>query len=287
VKYTKLRHVPLTNRELTFINQQSISALTKDKMFKGLLTMIVVGIILGFLAPFGMTQFPLLKTMFFWIVTCVIGYFIYAPLIYFSNDLLLYKISQSWLRVAIAVFVAGALMSLIIPLLIFLILHNNGNYIEQMTAVFWESLIVGALITGLSLAQQLIKNQQAQLARSQTIINEQADTLSSANEESVLQLMEKLPLEKRGNLLCLEMDDHYLKVYTDKGHHLILMRFKDALALLESYAGLQTHRSWWVAIDAITTTQRDGRKVSLTLSNSLAVPVSRTYMKNITALNLL
>ena len=99
--------------------------------------------------------------------------------------------------------------------------------------------------------------------------------------------MEKLPLEKRGNLLCLEMDDHYLKVYTDKGHHLILMRFKDALALLESYAGLQTHRSWWVAIDAITTTQRDGRKVSLTLSNSLAVPVSRTYMKNITALNLL
>ena len=287
MKYTKLRHVPLTNRELTFINQQSISALTKDKMFKGLLTMIVVGIILGFLAPFGMTQFPLLKTMFFWIVTCVIGYFIYAPLIYFSNDLLLYKISQSWLRVAIAVFVAGALMSLIIPLLIFLILHNNGNYIEQMTAVFWESLIVGALITGLSLAQQLIKNQQAQLARSQTIINEQADTLSSANEESALQLMEKLPLEKRGNLLCLEMDDHYLKVYTDKGHHLILMRFKDALALLESYAGLQTHRSWWVAIDAITTTQRDGRKVFLTLSNSLAVPVSRTYMKNITALNLL
>ena len=276
----------MANREVTVMNQPLINKLTKEKIIKGLLTMIVVGGILGFLTPFGMNQFPLQQTIFFWISTCVIGYLIYAPLIHFSNQLLLIKISQPWLRVAIGVFIAGAIMSLIVPLLIFLILHNSGNYLAQMTMIFWESLIIGAIITGISLTQQLIRHQKAQLAHSQTIINEQAETLTSANEECAFQLMEKLPLEKRGKLLCLEMDDHYLKVYTDKGHHLILMRFKDALTLLEPYDGLQTHRSWWVATDAITATERNARKVSLVLSNSITVPVSRTFMKSITALNL-
>jgi len=35
------------------------------------------------------------------------------------------------------------------------------------------------------------------------------------------------------------------------------------------------HRSWWVAADAVTGAERDGRNWRLRLSNGLLVPVAR------------
>ena len=83
------------------------------------------------------------------------------------------------------------------------------------------------------------------------------------------------------------MDDHYLNVMTDKGEHLLLMRFKDALSKLEHYDGFQTHRSWWVAKEAVVDTKKEGRKLILILQNGTEVPVSQTYLANVkAALNL-
>lgn len=93
--------------------------------------------------------------------------------------------------------------------------------------------------------------------------------------------MNQLPIEKRGELLCLEMSDHYVKVYTSKGHHMVLMRFKNALSALSLYPGTQTHRSWWVAHNAIKQVKKDERKISLVLLNDLVVPVSRTYARDV------
>ncbi len=39
--------------------------------------------------------------------------------------------------------------------------------------------------------------------------------------------------------------------------------------------GLQVHRSWWVAADAVIDAERDGRNWRLRLSNGLIVPVAR------------
>ena len=100
-------------------------------------------------------------------------------------------------------------------------------------------------------------------------------------------LMAMLPIEKRGNLLCLQMDDHYLNVVTDNGQHLILMRFKDALDLLRDYPGLQTHRSWWVALEAVSSVRKEGRKHVLILSENIEVPVSKTYVENVKSAGLL
>jgi len=115
------------------------------------------------------------------------------------------------------------------------------------------------------------------------VIDQQLQESTNLDELQLEKFMAQLPVDKRGKLFCLEMSDHYLKVYTDKGHHLILMRFKDALALLSDYQGLQTHRSWWVAIDAITKVNKDGRKTYLELTNELQVPVSKTYAEAVKA----
>jgi hypothetical protein len=92
--------------------------------------------------------------------------------------------------------------------------------------------------------------------------------------------LERLPLKLRGaEVWAVEAEDHYLRLHTSKGQDLILMRLSDAIAELEGIEGSQTHRSWWVARDAIVEAQRgDGRAV-LTLKDGAKVPVSRAYAR--------
>jgi hypothetical protein len=93
-------------------------------------------------------------------------------------------------------------------------------------------------------------------------------------------LLDKLPHKlRRAPLIALVSEDHYLRVYTEAGEAMILMRLGDALAAVETLDGAQTHRSWWVAREAVDKVSRgDGRAV-LTLTNGVEAPVSRTYSK--------
>ena len=77
------------------------------------------------------------------------------------------------------------------------------------------------------------------------------------------------------DILCLQMEDHYVRVHTSLGHSLLLMRMRDAVAELGRLEGAQVHRSWWVAREAVASVEREGRRASLTLTNGLRVPVSR------------
>jgi hypothetical protein len=93
----------------------------------------------------------------------------------------------------------------------------------------------------------------------------------------------RLPLHlQSARLLALVSEDHYLRAYTDCGNAMILMRLSDAIAELGSESGAQTHRSWWVARDAVTKVERGDGKAVLTLTDGTEAPVSRTYY---TALN--
>lgn len=78
-----------------------------------------------------------------------------------------------------------------------------------------------------------------------------------------------------GRLLALEAEDHYLRVHTDRGSTLILMRLRDAAEALGPSAGWQPHRSFWLADGAEAEAQRRGQSWRLVLTTGLVVPVSR------------
>jgi hypothetical protein len=102
-----------------------------------------------------------------------------------------------------------------------------------------------------------------------------------AAAEARARFAERLPLPMRRHaILALEAEDHYLRVHLAGGHSvLILLRLGDAIAELAAVPGARTHRSWWVARDAVTRIARaDGRAV-LTLDGGTEVPVSRTYYR--------
>lgn len=90
----------------------------------------------------------------------------------------------------------------------------------------------------------------------------------------------RLPLKLRGaEIYAVEAEDHYLRIHTDRGSDLILMRLSDAVAELEGLEGARTHRSWWVAKDAVMDAQRGDGRATLTLKGGVTVPVSRTYAR--------
>ena len=100
-------------------------------------------------------------------------------------------------------------------------------------------------------------------------------------------LLERLPRGLRGRLIHIEVSDHYVDVTTDRGKSLVLMRFSDAIRETSPAAGLQVHRSHWVALDAVKRGTRVGGKPVLELENGAMVPVSRTYLEAVRAAGLL
>ena len=91
---------------------------------------------------------------------------------------------------------------------------------------------------------------------------------------------DRLPLKLRGaSIRAVQSEDHYLRIHTDRGSDLVLMRLSDALTELEGLEGAQTHRSWWVAKDAVRGVTRGDGRATLTLEGGLAAPVSRRFAK--------
>lgn len=85
------------------------------------------------------------------------------------------------------------------------------------------------------------------------------------------------PRLARARLLAVEAEDHYLRIRTDAGSDLVLMRFGDALDALGVCDGFRTHRSWWVARAAVETARWKSGRGELVLADGSTAPVSRTY----------
>lgn len=85
-----------------------------------------------------------------------------------------------------------------------------------------------------------------------------------------------------GNVLALQMEDHYVRVHRPTGSELILMPMSRAIACVGA-EGLRTHRSWWVASHAVAAVQGNARSMRLLLSNGLVAPVARSAVIHLKA----
>lgn len=81
----------------------------------------------------------------------------------------------------------------------------------------------------------------------------------AVGETAAVRFLERLPPKLKGAAIyAVSAEDHYLRLHTSKGSDLILMRLADAISELEGLEGAQTHRSWWVAKEAVEGARRDG-----------------------------
>mgnify|MGYP005848500515 CR=1 FL=1 len=100
-------------------------------------------------------------------------------------------------------------------------------------------------------------------------------------------LMRRLPERMQGaRLLRLSGRNHTVEVTTDRGTTTLRLRLSDAIDEIAPGFGVCTHRSHWVARDAINGHVCAGGKVFVTLTNGDRVPVSRTCRPRLEALGL-
>lgn len=106
-----------------------------------------------------------------------------------------------------------------------------------------------------------------------------ANVVPDMTSVAISPLLSALPPALGYEIVALKSEDHYLRIFTDRGDALILYRLSSAIDELEAlgFAGIRVHRSYWVLRDAVVSGHVDGRQHRLRLSNGLDVPVSQTY----------
>lgn len=96
-------------------------------------------------------------------------------------------------------------------------------------------------------------------------------------------ILDRLPGRLGRDLLCLQMEDHYVRLHTPEGSVLVLMPLGRAVAELGSLEGMRVHRSWWVARHAVEGVVHDGRNLRLRLTSGLEAPVARAKVGELRA----
>ncbi|MCG7574140.1 LytTR family transcriptional regulator [Phaeobacter sp. CNT1-3] len=113
------------------------------------------------------------------------------------------------------------------------------------------------------------------------------ESVTPADADITPPIWERLPFDKRGPLVALSVEDHYVRIKTLQGEEMILMRLSDAIREVGSTPGAQVHRSHWAAFDQVKSVRREGDRAILTMINGDEIPVSRANMPKIKEAGLL
>lgn len=98
---------------------------------------------------------------------------------------------------------------------------------------------------------------------------------ASIDTPAVSSCVEPIVTPLDGDVLALQMEDHYVRVHRPFGTELILMPLGRAIEAMQ-VEGLRTHRSWWVASHAVIAVEGNARSMRLRLSNGVVAPVARS-----------
>lgn len=230
---------------------------------KAIVVLLGISIILAFMAPFGTHEIgPLVVRFGYWAVVVVFT----ALTATFLGDAVMIackgKISRN---VAIGLSALASAVGVCVVVtalnwLFFGFVPLGPQRWSLLSTVFFISLVISGIFAFLD---------------------------SQPIADSAPPLLARLPFERRGALLSLSAEDHYVNVRTKKGNQLVLMRLADAMKEVGMTDGLQVHRSHWVARDAIQSAKRDGDRAVLTLIDGTEIPASRKFVPDLKAAGIL
>ena len=227
-----------------------------------------IGLVLAALGPFGSYGVPFEARAIWWIGFILAGYAIFRPML----------VVAGWIaeRLRIPRLAARLLVAALGAVPLSLLIGAFLGRLQPAALIRFPELYLQVL--GIAVAVTFVMNRLLAPAPAPA----PAPTAAAAPPEPAStapprpRFLHRLPASIGPRLLCLGMEDHYVRAHGPAGSALILMRLRDAIAELDGLPGLQVHRSWWVAADAVERVERDGERLRLRLSNGLAVPVARS-----------
>ena len=222
------------------------------------------GVFLSLIGALGTDALPLLQRLLYW-VPLMLGGALVADLVARVVNRIPRAGASPWLY--------GALFSLVLSVPVTVIVWLHSSLMFQQPLVVWHMtyqyapvLVISAAMTAI----MMLMNQPGRVTHAPP-----ADSPTQT-----VRFMDRLPPKLKGAVIyAVSSEDHYLRLHTSKGSDLILMRLSDAISELEGFEGAQTHRSWWVAKDAVEEMRRDGDRVTLLLKGGAQAPVSRPNVR--------
>lgn len=251
-----------------------------------LFVMAAIGLVMGLLGPFGSFAMPMPQRMLSWMLFALLGYACYRPVIAAGDALA----AQTAVPRPAAMAMACAIAALPVTLLVAWMLGGlraSAIQADALVALYPYVLLVGGLTTTIQLLLFARRRAAPMTAIAPipgpTAVPEAALVAEPVAVPAAPAFLDRLPPAIGRDLLCLQMEDHYVRAHTPLGSALILMRMRDATAELGALEGARVHRSWWVARAAVERTVRRDRAVALRLVNGLDVPIARNALPELRA----
>jgi len=139
--------------------------------------------------------------------------------------------------------------------------------LNRFVGLLWQVWVISALVMAL---RQL--TWRPAHTRVQTLV-----VTAPPLPEAEAAFRRRLSARRRtARLIAIEAHYHYLRVHTDAGAELVTARFSEAMDELAGAHGFRTHRSWWVAADAIETVRWRRGAGEARLAGGVIAPVSRS-----------
>jgi LytTr DNA-binding domain len=245
-----------------------------------LAAMSVIGVFLAIIGPFGSIAAPLPERLVTWLGFAWLGYACYRPM----------QVVASWGARALALprwgMLTATCLVATVPMTIAVLAINRQPFgtigwpgLEEVVGTYVSVLVIGAAVTVLF---NLVQGPRATdpMAVPPPPAPAPVSAPATASDPALAApppnpLFDTLPPELGSEVIALEMEDHYVRVHTTLGSALVLMRLRDAMALVGDVEGMQVHRSWWVARGAVEDVLREGRNVRLKLARGIEAPVAR------------
>jgi hypothetical protein len=249
------------------------------------LIIVLIGIMLAILGPFGTFETPFSIRLIYWVGLLVAG-----NLVYLATTHLLIGAATRWHLPEAMVWIGGAVLGSI-PMTALVALVNRAAFgMTLKTPDHWLYfyglvLVISFIITGV---MWLVSTRRTAVALSVSpLATLPAEVPVSPAQPAVAlapvspRLAERLPPGKRGQIWALESEDHYVRVHGDFGSELLLIRLRDAIAEMDGTDGFQVHRSWWVAYAGIAKITQADRNATIELKSGVAAPVARSSVADL------
>ncbi|MGX1586660.1 LytTR family DNA-binding domain-containing protein [Brevundimonas diminuta] len=235
---------------------------------RGLAVAVGAGVFLALGGAFGSSGAPLAQRLVYWVPVLVVGG-LWGHLCSLLVERFIDVDARPWLGAAALTLVITGPLTLMVWAMTGLMFEGRLRHADDLRHFFPPVALITAVLSILNIF----------LGRKQPI-----ETHAAAPGAAPARFLDRLPPRLRGaRLIAVQAEDHYLRLHTDRGSDLILMRLSDALGELEGLEGAQTHRSWWAAKGAVASVARGDGRAALTLDGGpggeLVVPVSRRYAK--------
>jgi hypothetical protein len=234
------------------------------RLDRGVWIAVGAGVVLALTGAFGTTMIPLWLRFAYWVPLILVGA-VWAHLCSQVTERFIDPDEQPWLTVAVLSAATAGPLTGLVWLVTGLVFESEIYPVSRLVHFIGPVLVVTIALSAIGVF----------LSRAPPV-----QTHAGASGAAPARFLDRLPPRLRGATLhAVQAEDHYLRLHTDRGSDLILMRLSDAVAELEGLEGARTHRSWWVARDAVREAKRGDGRATLTLEGGVVAPVSRRYAR--------